>query len=492
MKAPGSALDGIMAGGTGKVRRKSNNTQKLLTDAKRIVSKSKGGAGAQPEVMVKVTGFGKGGGHATAHLTYISRHGKLEIETDRGEIIKGRAGVLALAGEWAEDFGDTKSRKAKRDTIHIVLSMANGTDAESVRSAVRAFAKETFGKNHEYAFALHTDQDHPHCHLTVKYRGFDGKTVKSDKDDLQRWRETFATHLRKLGVDAAATPRVVRGVVRKSEAQVLRHIVADEPKRPARESTVRTKWIHEARDAVIAESRLKAKDEKAELPLSAWEARILVQREKAKDAWLEAARDLEAQKPLSYKNQKATNDRPDYASNDPNRRAIQRAAYLYQSDLGNNVRREPPQAITSMRNVSGSPLVWDRNDAEMLLSTNALNHMDKGGAAGSPVRRPGAGPSGVDGAVDETVGKGRPVTYTPGVSENKELAAQIREFVKTMPTAQTRHRLRMAQLKAGADLESKIGPKRVPPNGGGSTKPPAKGPEPSSPVRSPNDRGHER
>lgn len=50
-----------------------------------------------PEVMVKVTGRQRGGGHTAAHLDYIARHGKLDIETSDGELITGKANVESLA-----------------------------------------------------------------------------------------------------------------------------------------------------------------------------------------------------------------------------------------------------------------------------------------------------------------------------------------------------------------------------------------------------------
>ena len=38
-----------------------------------------------PEVMVKVSGGGRTPGAVTAHFRYISRGGKLEVETDDGQ-----------------------------------------------------------------------------------------------------------------------------------------------------------------------------------------------------------------------------------------------------------------------------------------------------------------------------------------------------------------------------------------------------------------------
>jgi hypothetical protein len=44
-----------------------------------------------PEVMVKVSGGGKSAAAVKAHLAYIDRHGQLEVHTDEGEILQGRA-----------------------------------------------------------------------------------------------------------------------------------------------------------------------------------------------------------------------------------------------------------------------------------------------------------------------------------------------------------------------------------------------------------------
>ena len=61
------------------VKRKANRTQNLRLTAARL-------AHGTPEVMVKITGFGKGGNHVKAHLDYISRKGDVELENERGEL----------------------------------------------------------------------------------------------------------------------------------------------------------------------------------------------------------------------------------------------------------------------------------------------------------------------------------------------------------------------------------------------------------------------
>src|SRR6185312_16077982 len=53
-----------------------------------------------PEVMVKVTGGGTNPGSVVAHFGYISRRGKVEIETDEGERIAGTDAQRAFLAAW--------------------------------------------------------------------------------------------------------------------------------------------------------------------------------------------------------------------------------------------------------------------------------------------------------------------------------------------------------------------------------------------------------
>ena len=43
-----------------------------------------------PQVMVKVTGGGRGMKAIVAHFRYISKNGRLDIEDERGETMRGR------------------------------------------------------------------------------------------------------------------------------------------------------------------------------------------------------------------------------------------------------------------------------------------------------------------------------------------------------------------------------------------------------------------
>jgi len=159
-----------------------------------------------PEVMVKISGFTKGGDHLKAHMAYISRKGKVEIEDEEGAIFSDEESIRNLGKQWQKEIDEGNPPKAnRRDAVRIVLSMPPGTDPMALKRAVRQFAQETF-ENHAYVFALHTDEEHPHVHLTVQMRGFDGERLNPRKKDLQEWRESFAACLLNQGVDCVATP----------------------------------------------------------------------------------------------------------------------------------------------------------------------------------------------------------------------------------------------------------------------------------------------
>jgi hypothetical protein len=169
-----------------------------------------------PQVMVKVTGGGRGMAAIAAHLRYISKNGRLPIEDDREVVRDGKDGVLALTEQWRHAGALIPERSARREAFNLMLSMPAGTPASAVQSAARAFARAEFS-NHRYAMVLHTHQANPHVHLSVRAEGKDGQRLNPRKDDLRRWRETFAEKLRELGIEAEASPQITRGGSRRTE-----------------------------------------------------------------------------------------------------------------------------------------------------------------------------------------------------------------------------------------------------------------------------------
>jgi hypothetical protein len=178
-----------------------------------------------PEVMVKITGRTRDGGHLKAHLDYISRNGALDLEGPDGERLTGPGAVAGLARDWAEEAAMEPGRRRNSPvSLSIILSMPAGVEPTRVRDAARAFATAAFGDRFAYVFALHDEGRHPHVHLTVRMLGREGERLNPRKADLQAWRDGFARALRDRGVEAEATPRRARGVTRKAERGAVRRM----------------------------------------------------------------------------------------------------------------------------------------------------------------------------------------------------------------------------------------------------------------------------
>ena len=177
------------------------------------------------EVVVKVTRGATSTADAIAHLRYIDRNGKLDIETDEGERLKGKGVERDLIEDWDLDSANSlgrgpyrgrAGRKPSRLVHNVILSMPKGTSPEKLLLASRDFAREQFALKHRYAFTMHTDQDHPHVQLVIKAVGEDGRRFNIRKATLREWRGLFAQHLRAHGIAANATERAVRGQIRSS------------------------------------------------------------------------------------------------------------------------------------------------------------------------------------------------------------------------------------------------------------------------------------
>jgi hypothetical protein len=179
-----------------------------------------------PQVMVKVTGGGRGMAAIAAHFRYISKGGRLEFEDDRGVTREGKEALHDLAEQWQYGGSFIDETTHRREAFNIMLSMPSGTDPLIVQRAAREFAKAELG-DHRYVMVLHDHQANPHVHLSVRVESRHGKRLNPRKADLQRWRETFAEKLRGWGIDAAATRQATRGQVRNYE-QLWRIKAAEE------------------------------------------------------------------------------------------------------------------------------------------------------------------------------------------------------------------------------------------------------------------------
>jgi Relaxase/Mobilisation nuclease domain len=177
-----------------------------------------------PEVMVKVlTQGGRDRKAVGRHLSYLSRDGEVEIETDDGQRLSGQDVEQELLEDWDLDLEEARRTTWLRSRpgmmqpklVHkVVFSMPAGTPPDGLLRGARSFARETFGAKHRYAMVLHTDEPHPHVHMVVKAVSEEGVRLNIRKATLREWRGEFARHLRTQGISANATDRAIRGSTR--------------------------------------------------------------------------------------------------------------------------------------------------------------------------------------------------------------------------------------------------------------------------------------
>jgi len=170
-----------------------------------------------PQVMVKVTGGGRDMQAIAAHFRYISKNGRLDMEDERGETMRGRDAVHALSDDWR--FGGSRIEDVghRREAFNIMLSMPRGTDPLIVQRAAREFAQSELA-DHKYVMVLHDHQANPHVHISVRAESKHGRRLNPRKPDLHRWREVFAEKLRGYDVEAEATRQATRGQDQRPDA----------------------------------------------------------------------------------------------------------------------------------------------------------------------------------------------------------------------------------------------------------------------------------
>lgn len=166
-----------------------------------------------PQVMVKVTGGGRGMKAIAAHFRYISKNGRLDMEDERGQMTSGRDAVREMAEDWRFGGSLIGDEGYRREAYNIMLSMPRGTDPLIVLRAAREFAQVELA-DHKFVMVLHDHQANPHVHISVRAESQHGKRLNPRKADLHRWRETFAEKLRGWGIEAEATRQASRGQAR--------------------------------------------------------------------------------------------------------------------------------------------------------------------------------------------------------------------------------------------------------------------------------------
>jgi hypothetical protein len=116
-----------------------------------------------PQVMVKVTGGGRGMAAIAAHFRYISKNGRLPFEDDRGVVEHGKDALKEIERQWRFGGAQIDDVGYRREAFNIMLSMPRGTDPLVVLRAAREFAKIELA-DHRYVMVLHDHQANPHVH----------------------------------------------------------------------------------------------------------------------------------------------------------------------------------------------------------------------------------------------------------------------------------------------------------------------------------------
>ena len=169
-----------------------------------------------PQVMVKVTGGGRGMAAITAHFRYISKNGRRIIEDDRSVEHEGKDALRDLVDQWSYGGSFIDEISHRREAFNIMLSMPHGTNPQMVQGAAREFAQVELA-GHRWVLVLHDHQANPHVHLSARAESISGSRLDPRKADLHRWRESFAEKLRGLGINAEATRQATRGETRHHE-----------------------------------------------------------------------------------------------------------------------------------------------------------------------------------------------------------------------------------------------------------------------------------
>jgi type IV secretion system T-DNA border endonuclease VirD2 len=175
-----------------------------------------------PEVVIKVEGGGLTSEGIKKYMAYMTRNGQLPAADDKDDPIKGKDGVANAHDRW--DLDMTKGHGRLHQSFNLILSMPKGTNPNKLFIAVQRFASEHLS-DHDYMMVLHTPEtdpkqpapNHPHVHLALKAEDRHGQRIQIRKPLLRIWRESFAAHLRDLGVPANATHRSSRGVAYKAK-----------------------------------------------------------------------------------------------------------------------------------------------------------------------------------------------------------------------------------------------------------------------------------
>ncbi|MDC0994039.1 relaxase/mobilization nuclease domain-containing protein [bacterium] len=351
-----------------------------------------------PEVMVKITNrhnAGRGMKAIRAHLDYISRNGKVELEDQDGDLASSRNDVKDLQRYWEDGVG-VPEESPRREAFNVILSMPAGTPSQQVLDAARDFLQEEF-EGREYVFGLHTDTPRPHVHVCILAAAArkGQKRLNPKRADLQRWREGFADRLRQRGIDANATPRRTRGEIGKRGMPISTYHAMKRKGRDITEKPLASAIEHANTDAMTAWREIAdvlAKSEVSTDPALAKQSTDFVMQTPLARLLRGETADGQSQTMTTIPVTRSRSKEDE--RQDKHRRQWWRKASVYQSDLASNGGGPPPAPPAGLRHLSGIAMVQNQRCPEMLLHPDARDLLGRGGGANHDLRRPNPRPSG--------------------------------------------------------------------------------------------------
>jgi hypothetical protein len=163
-----------------------------------------------PQVLVKIPAQGRKTAKALrAHFTYLARDGEETLMDQDGRHFSDHEDLQDLYWAWKHVGPSLSETSSRKEALHVIFSMREGTDERAVFGAVKATAEVEFA-GHQWVMVQHHDEPQVHVHVCVKIESMNGCRLNPRKADLQRWREWFAHELRQRGVEAEATRRASR------------------------------------------------------------------------------------------------------------------------------------------------------------------------------------------------------------------------------------------------------------------------------------------
>lgn len=133
--------------------------------------------------------------------------------TYEGQGPLGAEDARAAAERWADGWeGATRTGQ----TSHMVMSFPIGTKPEAVQKISERICERFFDGRYDYVAAVHTDRAHPHTHIIVNRRGFDGDlfTLRAGTEySYQAFKEAMVEIGAQHGVALEASARLERGIV---------------------------------------------------------------------------------------------------------------------------------------------------------------------------------------------------------------------------------------------------------------------------------------